>query len=261
MNGRVVFITGASSGIGYATALAFAARGWHVAALARRVDRLAQLEAVAAALSAPHGEVLALQADVRDAAALEAAAAATMTRFGRLDALIANAGLGQRGAVADSAWEDLEVVMRTNMDGVLHSVRATVPALRQSGGGQIVFISSVSAELTTPYAAVYAASKAFVSSLARALRLELEADKIGVTDMLVGRTDTEFSQSRRGKAGRASSASVPVMTVEQVAEAVVKAVEQQQKRVVLRPFDRLLLLANRIVPGVIARWAAKQYKA
>lgn len=260
MTARVVLITGASSGIGYACALAFAARGWQVAALARRVDRLEQLNAAVAALTPPHGDLLALEADVRDAVSLDAAVAAALARFGRLDALIANAGLGQRGAVADSAWDDLEVVMRTNMDGVLHSVRAAVPALRGSGGGQIVFISSVSAELTVPYAAVYAASKAFVGSIARSLRIELEADNIGVTDMLVGRTDTEFSQTRRGKAGRASSTSVPVMSVEQVAQAVVDAVEKRRKRVVLRPFDRLLLWAHRFVPELIGRQAAKQYK-
>lgn len=260
MSARIVLITGASSGIGYASALAFAAQGWHVAALARRADRLEQLGAAVAALPAPHGDLLTLEADVRDPASLNAAVAAALARFGRLDALIANAGLGQRGAVADSAWDDLEVVMRTNMDGVLHSVRAAVPALRQSGGGQIVFISSVSAELTVPYAAVYAASKAFISSIARSLRLELEADNIGVTDMLLGRTDTEFSQSRRGKTGHASTSGVPVMSAEQVAQAVVTAVEKRQKRVVLRPFDRLLLWANRFIPERIGRQAAKQYR-
>ena len=94
----------------------------------------------------------------------------------RLDALVANAGLGQRGPFADANWEDIEIVLRTNIDGVLHSIRAGVPAMRQSGGGQIVIISSVAGQVTIPYSATYGATKAFVSSLARSLRLELESD-------------------------------------------------------------------------------------
>lgn len=257
---KVVFITGASSGIGYAAALAFARRGWHVAALARRVERLETLRGDVMALPTPHGELLALEADVRDRLAVQRAVDATVAHFGHLNALIANAGLGQRGALIDARWEDLETVMRTNMDGVLHSVRAAVPVLRHTRG-QIVFISSVSAHLTLPYAAVYGASKAFITSIARSLRLELEPDGIGITDMLVGRTATEFNEKRLGQAGRGKAArAVPVMAVEQVADAIVRAVERRQPIVILRPFDRLLLLANSIAPGIIGRLALRQYK-
>jgi short-subunit dehydrogenase len=258
---RVVLITGASSGIGYAAALAFARRGWQVAALARRMDRLVQLEAAVTALPAPHGDVLALEADVRDAESLVRAVEAAVARFGRLDAVIANAGLGQRGLLAEAQWEDIETLMRTNMDGVLHTIRAGVPALRTSGGGQIVIISSVTSELTTPYTAVYAASKAFVSSIARSLRLELEPDSISVTDMLVGRTESEFNEKRLGQTSKATGRKgVPVMSADTVANAIVDAVEHKRKRVILRPFDHLLLLAHRIMPEVIGRQALKQYR-
>ena len=258
---RVVLITGASSGIGYAAALAFARRGDHVAATARRVEKLAELRAAVDALPAPHGEILTLAADVRDADAMRAAVADTVARFGRLDVLVANAGLGQRGSIADSAWDDLDTLMRTNMDGVLHSIRAAVPALRQAGGGQIVIISSVVANMVTPFAATYAATKAFVSSLARALRWELAQDDIGVTDMRVGRTQTEFNAKRLGESGRSARATrIPEMTAEQVAAAIVRAVDRRQKTVVLRPFDRLLIVANLLIPDVIGRLAMRQYR-
>ncbi|HEX2619304.1 MAG TPA: SDR family NAD(P)-dependent oxidoreductase, partial [Phototrophicaceae bacterium] len=177
---KVVFITGASSGIGYATALAFTRRGYQVAGTARRADKLATLQTAVQTLPVGHGEFLPLTVDVRNAQAVEAAVQAAVQHFGRLDILVANAGVGQRGAIVEAAWEDLDTLLRTNLDGLMHSIRCAVPAIRQGkSGGQIVLISSVVSNMTAPYTATYAASKAFVSSLAKSLRLELEADHIG----------------------------------------------------------------------------------
>ncbi len=256
---QVVLITGASSGIGYAAALAFAGAGKHVAATARRVDRLAALETAVKNLPGARGDMLTIAADVQDANAMREAVRLTVERFGRLDVLVANAGLGQRGSFADADWSDLEVVLRTNIDGVLHSIRAAVPAMRQSGGGHIILISSVAAQIPTPYVATYSATKAFVSSLGKSLRLELADDHITITDMLVGRTATEFNDQRRG-AGKRSSNTLPTMTADQVAAAVVRAADRRPSTVVLRLFDRLILWANVLAPGLIARMAKRQYK-
>ena len=254
-------VTGASSGIGYATALAFAKRGAHVAVTARRVERLAALEQAIAALPAPHGDCLAIPADVCDGDVMQSVVAQTMARFGRLDVLVANAGIGQRGALVDAKWEDLDAVVRTNVDGVLHSIRAAVPAMRQSGGGHIVIVSSVVYNMITPYAAIYSASKAFVSSIARSLRYELEPDRITVTELLVGRTQTEFQQRRLGNKGYADKAPrIPVMTSERVAEGIVRATERRSKTVVLRWFDRLILLGNLLLADYVARRAMRQYR-
>jgi short-subunit dehydrogenase len=257
MNTKTIFITGASSGIGYATALAAAQRGWNVIATARRLDRLAALEQAVAALPAPHGKVLALPADVTQPASLTEAVQRGVERFGRLDVAVANAGLGQRGALAEADWADLEVVLRTNIDGVLHTVRAAAPALQQTGG-QIILISSVAGQIATPYTATYAATKAFVSSLARSLRLELEAQGVAVTDMLVGRTETEFNDKRRG--GARTSSNLPAMTPDMVAQSILQAINRRSQTVVLRPFDRLILLGNTLAPWLIARLAKRQYK-
>ncbi len=105
----------------------------------------------------------------------------------------------------------------------------------------------------------YAASKAFVSSLARSLRLELEADNIGVSDMIIGQTQTEFSEKRLGQSGR-SGGGIPVMPVEKVAEAIVRSVDKKQKRVVLRWLDRLFLTVGVVAPHLLGRMAMRQYK-
>ncbi|MEO8392839.1 MAG: SDR family oxidoreductase, partial [Chloroflexota bacterium] len=258
---QVILITGASSGIGHATALAFAKRGANVAVTARRADRLAELAREIGALPAPHGECLPITADVSDGASMQAAVDQTMERFGRLDVLVANAGVGQRGALVESDWNDIDTLLRTNIDGLLHSIRASIPALRKSGSGHIVIVSSIAGSTVTPYTAVYGASKAFASSLARSLSLELEADHISVTNLVIGPVNTEFSSSRLGEKGHAAQAAkLPTMSADQVAEGILRATDQRSKNATLRLFDRLVLLASTFAPYAIGRQALKRYK-
>lgn len=259
MTSRVALITGASSGIGYAAALAFARDGANVVALARRAERLEQLELAVSQLPTPHGDILTLAADVQDSAALQQAVQQAIERFGRLDILVANAGVGHRGSLVEADWNGLETLLRTNIDGVLHSVRAAVPAMRQSGGGYIITVSSVTSNMVSPYAASYAASKAFLSSLAKSLRLELEGDNIRVTDFLIGRTATEFNENRLGE-GKRTGKDTPMMSAEHVAEAIVRATHQNKATVTLRLFDRLVLWANTLAPGLMGQIARRQYK-
>ncbi|MGJ3237687.1 MAG: SDR family oxidoreductase [Anaerolineae bacterium] len=256
---RVVFITGASSGIGRATALSFARAGYHVAGTARRADKLHSLQEEINALSTPHGEFLPLVSDVTDAQSLIEASAQTVAVFGRLDILVANAGVGHRGALVDAEWDGLQTLLRTNIDGVLHSVRACVPHMRANGSGHIMTISSVAYNLVSPYAASYAASKAFVTSIANSIRIELASDNILVSDFLVGRTETEFNEKRLGEGARSGS-NLPTMHPESVADAIVKTAQKPKNTVILRFFDRLIVWGNRLVPGIIGALAKRQYK-
>lgn len=253
---RVIFITGASSGIGYATALEFAKRGYHVAGTARNADRLEPLQAQIAQQNSV--TFLPLSVDVHDSDTVKHAIKQTVDHFGRLDVVIANAGIGQRGSVENSAWEDVENLLRTNIDGVLHTIRAALPYFREQGSGHIVTISSIVFNMIMPYAAYYAASKAFISSFAKSLRLELENDNITVTDMIVGRTNTNFNSNRLG--GQRTVESIPVMSADEVATAIVNAVEQRRETVTVRWLDRIIVWGNVLIPKFIGRIAKKQYK-
>lgn len=259
MKRQVVFITGASSGIGRAAAIAFARAGYDVCGMARRAERLEKLRDEVAGLPSPHSEFLVAVGDVRESAGVEAAVERTLARFGRLDVLVANAGIGQHGAIVEADWDHIETVLRTNIDGVLHSARACVPAMRISGGGHILIVSSIVAGIHTPYTATYSASKAFVSSLAGSLRLELEDENIAVTDMLLGRTFTEFNQHRLGSSAEVRGG-LPTMSAEEAAAAIVRAAERKPRRMILRFFDRFFLAGGVIAPGIMARLAKRQYE-
>ncbi len=254
---RVALVTGASSGIGRATTLALLGAGFQVVGMARNPERLAQL--VADAREFP-GDLLVTSGDVTQQEDVARAVEQGVARFGRLDILVANAGVGLRGELVSVEWAALESLLRTNIDGVLHSVRAAVPAMRAGGGGHIITISSVAAPLIVPYSAAYAASKAFLSSMAHSLRLELEEEGILVTDMLIGRTATEFDTRRLGAGAREAGSSLPVMPAEEVARGVLRVIRRPRPSVTLRLFDRLVLLLGRLAPDLLGRMARRQYR-
>jgi 3-oxoacyl-[acyl-carrier protein] reductase len=253
---RIVLITGASSGIGYETALAFARRGDKVAATARRVDRLEQLAAAAKSLP---GEIATFAADVTIVDDMQRVVEEIMVKWGRLDVLVANAGIGHRSPIVDMPWEDLEAVLLTNINGVLHSVRAAVPAMRKSGGGQIITISSVTSIGITPYATAYAASKAALNGFARGLRVELKKDNIWVTNVLLGQTHSEFAAVRRGKQGRVAG-KLPTMKPEYVARRIVGEVGKRHRTVTLRLIDHVINFAGTFFPSIMDRILEMVYK-
>ncbi len=248
-NPRVALVTGATSGIGRATTLLLAALGHQVVGIGRNEERLQSLQDVSEDLM---GDVLPLVGDVTDGAAIQRCVAQTLAHFGRLDVLVANAGVGHRGLLLDSNWDDVETVLRTNIDGMLHSVRASVPAMQASGGGHIVMISSVVGPVPAPGASIYSASKAAVDSLAQALRMELRADNIWVTNLLVGQTATEFAQRRLGTSGKVAS-KFPTMQPERVAAQIVWAMDRRKRTIILRHIDRLIVVGGRFFPRIMDR--------
>lgn len=191
--GRVAVVTGASSGIGRASALLLAARGARVALLARRQ---AQLDEVAAEIVRRGGTALAIATDVTDAASVEAAAAAVQREFGNADLVFNNAGLMLPGAIGQQPPTEWQAQIDINVTGAMRAIQAFVPQLEAAAAqGRVVDLintSSIASQYVYGYFAVYSATKAFVSHLVRHLRLELGPKNIRVSMVEPGITDTEL---------------------------------------------------------------------
>jgi len=193
LSGRVAVITGASSGMGRATALLLASRGAKVALLARRKDAL---ETIAAEIRELGGEALALATDVTNQASVEAAAATVREHLGNADLVFNNAGLMLPGAIGAQPQKEWESQIDLNVTGAMRVIQAFIPQLEESAAqGKVVDLintSSIAGQYVYGYFAVYSATKAFVSHLTRHLRLELGPKNIRVSVIEPGITETEL---------------------------------------------------------------------
>jgi len=181
--GKVVAITGASRGIGLAIAAGAAQAGARVALLARDTARLS------AAAKEIGDAARAIPADISDPSAVRAAFAAIDQEFGRLDVLVNNAAVAWPHTVADATDEQLHAEVGTNLLAPLYTIRAAIPLLRRSGGGDIINVSTESVTNPFPHLLVYAATKAALETLSAGLIHELSADGIRVTILRAGRTE------------------------------------------------------------------------
>jgi NADP-dependent 3-hydroxy acid dehydrogenase YdfG len=244
LKGKIVFVTGASSGIGAATALAFAAAGARLLLAARRADKLADV--AAAALERGAQAVHRFSLDVRDRKAVEQALAALPAEWAAIDVLVNNAGLSRGleklylGSIDD--WEEM---IDTNVKGLLYVTRAVVPGMVERGRGHVVNLGSVAGEMTYPGGAVYCASKAAERSINDGLRADLLGTPIRVTTVDPGMVETEFSLVRfHGDAERAAKVykGVKPLGAEDIADVIVWTVSRPEHvniaRVVLTPVQQ-----------------------
>lgn len=218
ITGLTVAITGASAGIGAATARAVVAEGASVVLGARRVDRL---EGMAAELGP---NVAVVEMDVRKPTDAKRLVDEAYSRFGRLDALVANAGIGAYGGIMDLTDEKLKTMMDTNVAGTVWPIRAAVPGFVEQGAGDIVIVASVAGIRGNGDEAVYAATKFAQVGLAGGLDRELREFGVRVSTICPGGTATEFAMG----AGRTPDMPglADMMNAEDVAEAVVTVLKQ-----------------------------------
>jgi len=223
----VALVTGASSGIGEATARALAREGADVALAARRKERL---EAVAEGIESEFGaDALVVPTDIRDEAAVEAMMEATVGAFGRLDVLVNNAGLGVGGDVEETTGDQYRLMMETNVDGAFFSTRAALPHLRATDGN-LVFVGSFAGQYPRPGNPVYAATKWWVRGFAHSIEGQVGPDGVGVTVVNPTEVRTEFA-SEEGEAFEERFEPGAVTEPEEVADAVAFAAGQDRSTV------------------------------
>jgi NADP-dependent 3-hydroxy acid dehydrogenase YdfG len=244
LKGKIVFVTGASSGIGEATALAFAAEGARLLLAARRADKLSEVASAALHSGAPAVHTISL--DVRDRKAVQQAIDTLPAEWAPIDVLVNNAGLS-RGLekLYVGNPDDWDEMIDTNVKGLLYVTRAVVPGMVERGRGHVVNLGSVAGEMTYPNGAVYCASKAAERSINDGLREDVLGTPIRVTSVDPGMVETDFSLVRfHGDTERAAKVykGASPLVAEDIAEVIVWTVKRPDNvniaRVVLTPVQQ-----------------------
>jgi len=216
---RVVVLTGASSGIGHATALAFAREGAHLVLAARGAPALAEVAAECDLLDA---QTLSVPTDVTDAQAVRALAEAAIARFGHIDVWINNVGVGAVGAFDTTPIESHRRVIEANLIGHLHGAHAVLPHFRRRGRGTLINMISAGGWAVAPYAAAYTASKFGLRGLSEALRAELAPlPAVHVCELYPTFVDTPGLQNGANYTGRRLRPPPPVLDPREVADTLV----------------------------------------
>lgn len=197
---KTIIITGASSGIGESVARLLAAQGAQVVIGARRLQRL---EALAADIRAGGGSVTVQQLDVTNLTQMQEVVSATIDRYGRLDAIVNNAGIMPLSSLEALKVDEWDRMIDVNIRGVLHGIAAGLPVMKEQGFGQFVNVASIGAYEVSPTAAVYCATKYAVRAITDGLRQEVAGQGIRVTLVSPGVTESELAESIMDEQARA----------------------------------------------------------
>ncbi|HVM59292.1 MAG TPA: SDR family oxidoreductase [Verrucomicrobiae bacterium] len=246
---KVVIVTGASSGIGRETAVAFAGEGARVALAARNETRLQE---VANARPEWRDRFLVVPADVTKDEDAQRLVAATVARFGRVDILVNNAGVGMRATLADSPLTDVRSLMDVNLYGPIRCIQAVLPQMRRQHAGQIVNVGSVLSAVVAPYNAAYCATKFALLAVSDTLRIELHGTGIEVISVLPAYTDTAFFDSmyQHGD-GPVHQSPFVGQHPSKVARAILRGCARHKRQVVLTISARLAVWLRRLSPSLV----------
>ncbi len=255
--GEVVWITGASSGIGEALALLLAREGAKLVVSARRAERL---EALRARCPRPE-EVFVLPLDVAETERAREHVERALAAFGKIDVMVHDAGIGQRATVEETPLAEDRRIMDVNYFGVVALTKALLPEMKARGGGHFVVVSSITGYVGTPYRSAYAASKHALHGFFESLRVESRREGIAITMVCPGFIDTDFAVSaieretgekvdRRSPRAKANARGI---SPEACAREVLKAIARRAREVYVGRAEIAGIYARRFVPGLLAR--------
>ena len=248
----VILVTGASSGIGAATARLFGQKGYRVVLAARRLDRL---QALAEEIQSAGGQALPVTADLTQAADIHNLVQASLSQYGQIDVLLNNAGFGRLNWLDDmDAQKDIAAQVQINILAVIWMAQAVLPNMIERRSGHIINMGSMASWVATPTYSIYAASKFALRGFSEALRREVGIYNIKVSVIYPGGVATEFGEHVGYK--RKTGITTPKglrLSAEQVAEAVWKVAQRPRRALMLPGVMRLSAWANFFMPGLIDR--------
>jgi short-subunit dehydrogenase len=253
---RVAIITGASSGIGAATARAFGREGMQLALFARRVDRL---ELVAADVRAAGGRAIVAPGDMRVLASIADLVDRTIEQFERIDVLVNNAGLGRLGWLETLDPADVRLQIEVNLLGTIEMTQLTLPHMIRQRSGHIINVASLAGKIGTPLYTVYAATKFGAAGFTEALRREVAPWGVRVSALYPGGVETEWGE----RVGYRRRSGIPFarrarLSADYVARAIVGLVKRPRREIILPPTARILAWLNRVAPWT-ADWVARRF--
>ena len=253
LQGKVILITGASSGIGKALAEECARRGASVVLAARRKEKL---DTIAAEIREDGGKALAVTTDVSKESDVKRMVDAAVKRFGRIDVLVNNAGYGIKGRMENTTSKELLSIFSVNLFGLHYCCRAVVPVMKRQKGGHIINISSVAGLIPHPLLSAYCATKAAVNLLTDTLRMELAADNLNVSLICPGPVKTNFYEReallKKGER-RIKAPKWACLEVETMAQIIIGCILKPKRRIITSPIW-LWWLAYRHFPRLVERF-------
>lgn len=256
LDNAVVVVTGASSGIGRATALRFAAEHCTLIVTARREEALQDLVGECERMGA---RAMELPCDVTDAAALEELARQIVDTYGRIDVWVNNAAVSALGKFEETPLDVFRQIIDTNLFGYVHGMRAALPHFRQQGYGVLINVASIVGRTGQPYASAYAASKAAIIGLTESVRMEMkDSPEIHLCAVLPATIDTPLFQHAANFSGREVKAMPPVYSPEQVADAIVNCAMNPKDEVTVGNAATMLRWLHRLSPTMVEAMFAKQ---